>query len=112
MTYLCCSYDYILRTETMTSDARYILPLLNRTLDALNHVTMNVMQRKDTLSAVSSKHDRFLPKYLTDFKQISAANLTALLAKYHQESLFYGYGLDNVTYMTSCKIPTSNGFCC
>ena len=98
----------------MTSDARYILPLLNRTLDALNHVTMNVMQRNDAqqTSPVSSKPDRFMPKYLTDFQQISAENLTALLAKYHQESLFFGYDFDNVTYMASCKIPTSNGFCC
>ena len=95
----------------MTNDARYILPLLNRTTDALNQVTMNVMQRSNT-SAVTSNHDRFKPKYLTDFKQISAKTLQALLLKYHDESLFYGYGIDDVTYMTTCQIPTSNGFCC
>ena len=109
---MCCSYDYILRTETMTSDARYILPLLNRTLDALNNGTRNVMQRNDTKPAANSKHNGFKPKYLTNFKLISADNLAALLLKFHEESLFFGYGFDDVTYRTTCEIPTSNGSCC
>ena len=109
----CCSYDYILRTETMTSDARYILPLLNRTLDALKNCTANVTQRNDTQSATAnSQHDGFKSKYLTDFKQISAENVAALLLKYHEESLFFGYGFDDVTFKTTCAIPTSNGPCC
>ena len=96
----------------MTSDARYILPLLNRTLDALDAATMNVMPRNDTKPAANSKHNGFKPKYLTDFKQISADNLAALLLKFHEESLFFGYGFDDVTFKTTCAIPTSNGPCC
>ena len=107
-----CSYDYILRTETMTSDARYILPLLNRTLDALGSGTRNVMQRNDTHIRPSKTRTGFNPKYLTDYKQISAENVTALLSKYHEESLVFGYGFDDVTFKTTCEISTSNGFCC
>ena len=99
----------------MTSDARYILPLLNRTLDALDAATMNVMPRNATQPATSqqtSKYTGFKPKYLTDFKQISADNLAALRLKFHEESLFFGYGFNDVTYKTTCAIPTSNGPCC
>ena len=104
------SYDYILRTETMDTDANYILPLLNQTRDVLQRVITNKSNRTiKNSSGAQVKRSRY---YLKDLQQLPTKMISGLMKKYLTERVLFGYHFDVKHMEASCAIESDNGYCC
>ena len=102
-----CRYDYILRVETMSEDARLILPLLGQHSSALSSATSNVAGAHHATwrAKVGKKTHDIL-------NEISMRDKKRLKEYYKKELSLFGYDFNSLTNTVSCRIKRENSTCC
>ena len=115
-TYLCnpcdVQYDYILRTETLRSDASLILKHLNLTTADFQWATKNVHSHNQEHISTDGNNASYLDQSIPQLDSIDVDSIHALQSVYWREDALFGYDIDASTKTAECGIGMETGDVC
>ena len=95
------SFDNIARIETMETDSKRILSLLDLDESVLKSSTQNAYSKEKPLKSV-----------LEQYKDIPKQKLDLLVKRYARDMEILGYHFNPETFEATCAIDTPDGVCC
>ena len=99
-------YDYVIRHEAMSEDAKIVLRRLGFKSDHFKQAEkIHPGNRRNYIFGLGEQ-------YLYEFNKVPKSKLKKLYTRYSVDMQLFGYGFDQDLKITSCRVPLPNGKTC
>lgn len=102
------NYDKIYRIENFPAEQIDLF----KQMGIMSYGEAHLNKGPRTVSENRVSNSTFLPRYLAEYKDVPESDIAKLREYYQLELELFGYGFDERSYMTSCRIIAEDGKPC